>query len=58
VSNESDPDILQLLDESDVEWVNFWKKTRHCQMALKSQNFKHKLIFAKDFCQSIAIMHA
>jgi hypothetical protein len=22
---ENDPDILQALDESDLEWVNLWK---------------------------------
>ncbi|MGA2682792.1 MAG: hypothetical protein ABSF44_13445 [Candidatus Bathyarchaeia archaeon] len=26
VSDEDDPDTLQLLDEMDVEWVSLWRK--------------------------------
>jgi hypothetical protein len=25
-TQENDPDILQLLDESDIEWVRLWRK--------------------------------
>jgi hypothetical protein len=42
LSAENDPDILQLLDELEADWVKLWCKAMYKTTPVKTTHLSHK----------------